>query len=268
MNRIELIELINKKQSFLCVGLDTDTNKLPDHLPKNAEGVLEFNKQIIDSTKEFAVSFKLNIAFYEALGIEGWKALEKTINYIPKDQALVIADAKRGDIGNTADQYAKAFFENLKADAITVNPYMGRDSVEPFLKYVNKWTIALGLTSNIGAIDIELMDLKNGRKVYEDAIDSIAKLGTIDNLMFVVGATKVEYFEKIRTIIPDHFLLIPGVGAQGGKLQDLQSAMNEDCGLLVNSSRQIIYASKGVDFAEQAAVQASVLQRQMAEMLK
>lgn len=228
---------------------------------------MEFNKRIIDSTKAFAVSFKLNIAFYEALGIDGWRALQETIEYIPKNEALIIADAKRGDIGNTADQYARAFFENLNCDAITVNPYMGRDSIEPFLKYQDKWTIALGLTSNVGALDIELLDLHNGKKVYEDAISAIAKLGSIDNLMFVVGATKADYFEKIRAIIPDHFLLVPGVGAQGGKLQDLQNVMNDDCGLLVNSSRQIIYASNGLDFAEQAAVQAHSLQKQMAQML-
>jgi orotidine-5'-phosphate decarboxylase len=268
MNRQELGALIQKKKSFLCVGLDTDPDKLPAHLTKDANGVLDFNKAIIDSTLSFAVAYKLNIAFYEALGIEGWRALQETIAYIPKGESLIIADAKRGDIGNTANQYAKAFFENLDCDAITVNPYMGRDSVEPFLLYPGKWTIALGLTSNIGALDIEMLDLANGRKVYEDAIESLAKLGNEDNLMFVVGATKADYFDKIRAIIPNHFLLVPGVGAQGGNLEDLKEVMTNDCGLLVNSSRQIIYADSTEEFAEKAAIQAEKLQLQMSEMLK
>ncbi len=267
MNRTELVNLIRRKRSFLCVGLDTDPEKLPAHLPKDANGVLAFNKAIIESTLPYTVSYKLNIAFYEAMGMDGWKALQETIKLIPKGEALIIADAKRGDIGNTASQYAKAFFDNLDCDAITVNPYMGRDSVEPFLSYKGKWTIALGLTSNIGAIDIELLDLANGRMVFEEAIESLAKLGTTDNLMFVVGATKADYFDKIRAIIPEHFLLVPGVGAQGGKLEDLKGVMTNDCGLLVNSSRQIIYADGSEGFAEKAAIQAEKLQQQMAKML-
>lgn len=267
MNRTELVNLIRRKRSFLCVGLDTDPEKLPAHLPKDANGVLAFNKAIIESTLPYTVSYKLNIAFYEAMGLDGWKALQETIKLIPKGETLIIADAKRGDIGNTASQYAKAFFDNLDCDAITVNPYMGRDSVEPFLSYKGKWTIALGLTSNIGAIDIELLDLANGRMVFEEAIESLAKLGTTDNLMFVVGATKADYFDKIRAIIPEHFLLVPGVGAQGGKLEDLKGVMTNDCGLLVNSSRQIIYADGSEGFAEKAAIQAEKLQQQMAKML-
>ena len=267
MNKTELVNLIRRKRSFLCVGLDTDPEKLPAHLPKDANGVLAFNKAIIESTLPYTVSYKLNIAFYEAMGLEGWKALQETIKLIPKGEALIIADAKRGDIGNSASQYAKAFFDNLDCDAITVNPYMGRDSVEPFLSYKGKWTIALGLTSNIGAIDIELLDLANGRMVFEEAIESLAKLGTTDNLMFVVGATKADYFDKIRAIIPEHFLLVPGVGAQGGKLEDLKGVMTNDCGLLVNSSRQIIYADGSEGFAEKAAIQAEKLQQQMAKML-
>lgn len=267
MNKTELVNLIRRKRSFLCVGLDTDPEKLPAHLPKDANGVLAFNKAIIESTLPYTVSYKLNIAFYEAMGLEGWKALQETIKLIPKGEALIIADAKRGDIGNSASQYAKAFFDNLDCDAITVNPYMGRDSVEPFLSYKGKWTIALGLTSNIGAIDIELLDLANGRMVFEEAIESLAKLGTTDNLMFVVGATKADYFDKIRAIIPEHFLLVPGVGAQGGKLEDLKGVMTNDCGLLVNSSRQIIYADGSEGFAEKAAIQAEKIQQQMAKML-
>tara|TARA_B110000046_G_scaffold37765_2_gene41273 strand:+ start:5244 stop:6047 length:804 start_codon:yes stop_codon:yes gene_type:complete len=267
MNKTELVNLIRRKRSFLCVGLDTDPEKLPAHLPKDANGVLAFNKAIIESTLPYTVSYKLNIAFYEAMGLDGWKALQETIKLIPKGEALIIADAKRGDIGNSASQYAKAFFDNLDCDAITVNPYMGRDSVEPFLSYKGKWTIALGLTSNIGAIDIELLDLANGRMVFEEAIESLAKLGTTDNLMFVVGATKADYFDKIRAIIPEHFLLVPGVGAQGGKLEDLKGVMTNDCGLLVNSSRQIIYADGSEGFAEKAAIQAEKIQQQMAKML-
>ena len=267
MNKTELVNLIRIKRSFLCVGLDTDPEKLPAHLPKDANGVLAFNKAIIESTLPYTVSYKLNIAFYEAMGLDGWKALQETIKLIPKGETLIIADAKRGDIGNTASQYAKAFFDNLDCDAITVNPYMGRDSVEPFLSYKGKWTIALGLTSNIGAIDIELLDLANGRMVFEEAIESLAKLGTTDNLMFVVGATKADYFDKIRAIIPEHFLLVPGVGAQGGKLEDLKGVMTNDCGLLVNSSRQIIYADGSEGFAEKAAIQAEKIQQQMAKML-
>ncbi|GAB5539626.1 MAG: orotidine-5'-phosphate decarboxylase [Salibacteraceae bacterium] len=267
MNRKELVSLINKKQSFLCVGLDTDPDKLPTHLPKTAQGMLAFNKAIIDATLPHTVSYKLNIAFYEAMGVEGWRALKETIDYIPKDEAFIIADAKRGDIGNTASQYAKAFFVDLNADAITVNPYMGKDSVTPFLDYKDKWSIVLGLTSNPGAEDVELQVLENGRYVFEETMDRIAKYGNDENLMFVVGATKSEYFERLRAVSPNHFYLVPGVGAQGGKLEDLKPLMTSDCGLLVNSSRGIIYASSGEDFAIKAKVMAESIQGEMSYML-
>lgn len=267
MNRKELIELIQRKRSFLCVGLDTDPSKLPAHLKNEKDGMYEFNKAIIETTLPYAVSYKLNIAFYEALGIEGWDILKRTIDLIPNREALIIADAKRGDIGNTAAQYAKAFFETLNCHAITINPYMGEDSVAPFLEYKDHWSIVLGLTSNPGAADIELLELKNGKMVFEAAIEKVASYGSEENLMFVVGATKAEYFTRIRKIIPNHFLLVPGVGAQGGSLEALSSVLTKDCGLLVNSSRQIIYASSGEDFAEAAAKQAALLQSTMNKML-
>ncbi|MEZ4721604.1 MAG: orotidine-5'-phosphate decarboxylase [Flavobacteriales bacterium] len=267
MTRKELVELIWRKKSFLCVGLDTDPEKLPTHLRNTEDGVYEFNKAIIEATLPYAVSYKLNIAFYEAMGIDGWETLQRTIDLIPNREALIIADAKRGDIGNTATQYAKAFFELLNCHAITINPYMGKDSVTPFLEYKDHWSIVLGLTSNPGASDIELIKTESGRFVFEEAVERIASYGSPDNLMFVVGATKSEYFEKIRKIIPDHFLLVPGVGAQGGKLEDLKPILNNDCGLLVNSSRQIIYASSSEDFSEHAAEQAKLLQVQMARMI-
>lgn len=267
MTRAQLVQLIRQKQSFLCVGLDTDPTKLPEHLPGDADGVVEFNRAIIDATLPYAAAYKFNIAFYEAMGIKGWEALEKSIALVPKNEALIIADAKRGDIGNTAKQYAKAFFESLDCDAITINPYMGKDSVTPFLEYTDRWSIVLGLTSNLGAEDIELLSLASGEMVFEEAMRRMAQYGSVDNLMFVVGATKAEYFDRIRKIAPDHFLLVPGVGAQGGCLSDLQPLMNEDVGLLVNSSRQIIYADSGVDFAKAAGAQALSLQQQMSQML-
>lgn len=267
MNRKQLVNLIDEKQSFLCLGLDTDPVKLPEHLSKDAMGLLKFNKAIIDATLPYAVSFKLNIAFYEALGVEGWQALKETIDYIPRDKAFIIADAKRGDIGNTAAQYAKAFFKDLNCHAITINPYMGKDSVTPFLEYENKWSIVLGLTSNPGAIDVELQELKNGRMVFEETMDRMSQYGTDQNMMFVVGATKAEYFERLRSVSPNHFYLVPGVGAQGGKLEDLKPLMTHDCGLLVNSSRGIIYASSDTDFASAAGEKARDLQQQMAKML-
>ncbi|MEX2597019.1 MAG: orotidine-5'-phosphate decarboxylase [Salibacteraceae bacterium] len=267
MNRAALSGLIQKKQSFLCVGLDSDLEKIPGHLPKNSEGIVAFNKAIIDATLPYAVAFKLNIAFYEAMGAEGWNALEQTIKLIPKKEALIIADAKRGDIGNTANQYAKAFFEQLNCDAITVNPYMGVDSISPFLLYKEKWTIVLGLTSNSGANDVELLKLQDGRHVFESTIETMAKHGSDENLMFVVGATKSEYFKKVRAVAPRNFLLVPGVGAQGGSLADLKELFTDDIGLLVNSSRKIIYASSNQDFAQAAAQQAKNLQQSMREML-
>ena len=267
MDRKELTALIQRKKSFLCVGLDTDPDKLPAHLGEDAAAVVAFNKAIIDATLPYTVSYKLNIAFYEAMGIEGWEAMEETIAHIPKGEALIIADAKRGDIGNTAARYAKAFFETFECDAITINPYMGEDSVTPFLEYKDKWSIVLGLTSNKGAQDIEMLKLEDGRYVFEEAIDRIRQWGTPDNLMFVVGATQIDHLHRIRKIIPEHFLLVPGVGAQGGKLQDLQSLMNSDSGLLVNSSRKIIYASSEGDFAERAADEAARMQAEMKTML-
>ena len=242
MTKAELVELIKRKKSFLCVGLDTDPDKLPASLKNTPDGVFEFNKAIIESTLPFAVSYKLNIAFYEAMGIEGWDILQRTVDLIPPGEAFTIADAKRGDIGNTAARYGKAFFETLNCDAITVNPYMGEDSITPFLDYKGKWSIVLGLTSNKGAKDIELLKLQDGRYVFEAAMEATAKLGSSEQIMFVVGATQTEYLGRIRKVAPDHFLLIPGVGAQGGKLKDLQVLMTSEVGVLVNSSRQIIYA--------------------------
>ena len=267
MNKAEIVQLIRRKQSFLCVGLDSDPAKMPGHLPKTAEGVLAFNEAIIKSTLPYTVAYKLNIAFYEALGEDGWHALARTIEKIPKGEALIIADAKRGDIGNTAAQYAKAFFEQLDCDAITISPYMGADSVTPFLAFDNKWSIVLGLTSNKGAEDVELQRLENGRFVFQETMTRIAKLGNSENIMFVIGATKAEYFSPIRSEFPDHFFLVPGVGAQGGTLEELKMLMNGDVGLLVNSSRQIIFASSGEDFAEASAMKASELQIQMSQMI-
>jgi orotidine-5'-phosphate decarboxylase len=267
MTKAELVELIKRKKSFLCVGLDTDPEKLPESLKDDPDGVFEFNKAIIESTLPFAVSYKLNIAFYEAMGIEGWDILQRTIDLIPPREALIIADAKRGDIGNTAARYGKAFFETLNCDAITVNPYMGEDSITPFLGYEGKWSIVLGLTSNVGAQDIELLKLEDGRYVFEAAMEATAKLGSSEQIMFVVGATQTEYLERIRKVAPDHFLLIPGVGAQGGQLTDLKMLLTPEIGILVNSSRQIIYASSGEDFAEASAIEAEKLQVLMSAML-
>ena len=267
MTKAELVELIKRKKSFLCVGLDTDPEKLPESLKDDPDGVFEFNKAIIESTLPFAVSYKLNIAFYEAMGIEGWDILQRTIDLIPPREALIIADAKRGDIGNTAARYGKAFFETLNCDAITVNPYMGEDSITPFLDYEGKWSIVLGLTSNVGAKDIELLKLEDGRYVFEAAMEATAKLGSSEQIMFVVGATQTEYLERIRKVAPDHFLLIPGIGAQGGQLTDLKMLLTPEIGILVNSSRQIIYASSGEDFAEASATEAEKLQVQMSVML-
>tara|TARA_B110000046_G_C12898065_1_gene357284 strand:+ start:161 stop:967 length:807 start_codon:yes stop_codon:yes gene_type:complete len=267
MTKSELVELIRRKKSFLCVGLDSDPDKLPEGLKKDPDAVFKFNKAIIESTLPYAVSYKLNIAFYEAMGIEGWDILKRTIELMPPREALIIADAKRGDIGNTAARYGKAFFETLNCDAITLNPYMGEDSIIPFLEYEGKWSIVLGLTSNVGAKDIELLKLEDGSYVFEAAMTATAKLGSSEQIMFVVGATQSEYFERIRKVVPDHFLLIPGVGAQGGQLTDLKSLMTPETGILVNSSRQIIYASSGGDFAEASALEAEKLQIQMSEMM-
>ena len=273
MHRKILINQIKEKQSYLCVGLDTDITKIPKHLQQNKNAIVDFNKAIIDATRDYCVSFKINTAFYEALGSKGWEAMEETVNYIPSTH-FKIADAKRGDIGNTSSQYAKAFFETLKFDAITVAPYMGEDSIRPFLEYENKWTIVLGLTSNKGAKDFELQRLfrsennneATGLFLYERVIDTVSKWGTADNLMFVTGATQASELENIRKIIPDNFLLVPGVGFQGGSLADVSKyGMNIDCGLLVNASRAVIYAGDGESFAEEAA---NIAQQYQTEMKK
>lgn len=266
MNRQQLVTTIREKQSYLCVGLDTDLEKIPVHLKEHPDAIFEFNKAIIDATRAAAVAYKINTAFYEALGVKGWQALEATVHYIG-DAHFKIADAKRGDIGNTSDQYAKAFFETLPFDSVTVTPYMGEDSVKPFLGYKGKWAIVLGLTSNIGARDFELQKTGN-EYLYERVLKTVAGWGSDDNLMFVVGATQADEFIRIRELIPDHFLLVPGVGAQGGSLKDIsEKAMNKDCGLLVNASRAIIYASSGEDFAEAAKVVAAGYQQEMAAYL-
>lgn len=267
MTRAELFEQITKKRSYLCVGLDTDIDKIPKHLLETDDPIFEFNKQIIDATAEFAVAYKPNIAFYEAYGVKGWQSLEKTIDYIPKD-IFTIADAKRGDIGNTSKMYAKAFFENMNFDSVTVAPYMGVDSVSPFLEFNNKWVVLLGLTSNEGGKDFQYLKLTTGGNLYEEVLRKSATWANEDCLMYVVGATRADALENIRKIIPNHFLLVPGVGAQGGSLEEVSKfGMNSSCGLLVNSSRGIIYASDQEDFAEVAGLKAKELQLQMSNYL-
>ncbi len=266
MNRTQLVAQIRQKQNYLCVGLDTDITRLPQHLQSNPDAVFQFNKAIIDATKEYCVSYKINTAFYESQGLKGWEAMEKTVHYIP-DTHLKIADAKRGDIGNTSTHYAKTFFEVLPFDAVTVAPYMGEDSIRPFLDYANKWTIILGLTSNAGSKDFQQMTLTNGneKRLYEEVLQKTASWGTTENSMFVIGATRAEELGHIRSIIPDHFLLVPGLGAQGGSLEEVSKyGLNKDCGLLVNASRAIIFAGKGEDFAEQAKIVAQKYQSEMA----
>jgi len=266
MTRQQLVEQIRLKKSYLCVGLDTDITKIPKHLLQEADPVFAFNKAIIDATKEYCVSYKINTAFYESLGLKGWEAMEKTVKYIP-DTHFTIADAKRGDIGNTSTQYAKAFFENLPFHSITVAPYMGADSVQPFLAYAGKWTIVLGLTSNSGAADFELQQAGEGL-LYEKVLTTVSQWGTPDNLMFVVGATKSDWFTNIRKLTPDHFYLVPGVGAQGGSLEEIsRKAMNKDVGILVNVSRAIIFASSGEDFAAKAGEVAREYQQEMERYL-
>ncbi|MEO5996892.1 MAG: orotidine-5'-phosphate decarboxylase [Chitinophagaceae bacterium] len=266
MNRNQIIEQIRSKKSYLCIGLDTDIEKIPFHLLADPDPVFSFNKAIIDATQELCVSYKINTAFYESLGSKGWESLEKTVDYIPKN-IFTIADAKRGDIGNTSSQYAKAFFETLHFDAITVAPYMGADSVKPFLEYEDKWTILLALTSNSGASDFELQTMGEDY-LYEKIIKTSITWGTINNLMFVIGATQPGWFTKIRDISPDHFYLVPGVGAQGGSLDAIsQKAMNKEIGLLVNVSRAVIYASSKEDFAEEARIAAAAYQKEMSTYL-
>lgn len=269
MIRKILIEQIQKKKSYLCVGLDTDISKIPVHLKNDSNAIFEFNKKIIDATKDLCVSYKINTAFYEAMGIKGWEAMQQTVDYIPTSH-FKIADAKRGDIGNTSSQYAKAFFENMNFDAITVAPYMGEDSIRPFLEYENKWTIVLGLTSNKGAQDFEMQKLNNSDEyLYENVLKKVSSWGNVNNLMFVTGATQASQFETIRKIIPKHFLLVPGVGFQGGSLEEVSRyGMNKDCGLLVNASRAIIYAGSGENFAEEAKQIALQYQTEMAVYLQ
>ncbi len=267
MNRQELISQIKKKRSFLCVGLDADIKKIPTHLLELKDPIFEFNKQIIDATKDLCVAYKPNIAFYESMGVRGWDSLERTLNYIPKE-IFTIADAKRGDIGNTSSMYAKAFFENLSFDAATVAPYMGSDSITPFLEFNDKWAIVLALTSNKGGLDFQKIEGENGKQLFEQVLETSKEWGTDENMMYVVGATRVEKLLQIRTIVPHHFLLVPGVGAQGGSIKDVAKyGMNSDCGLLVNSSRGVIYAGNGVDFAEKAKAEAKKLQQEMAVIL-
>lgn len=267
MNRQELINEIKRKRSFLCVGLDTDLKKIPKHLLSCEDPIFEFNKQIIDATKDYCVAYKPNIAFYEALGKKGWWSLEKTLNYIPNN-IFTIADAKRGDIGNTTNYYAQSFFETYNFDSLTVAPYMGHDSVSPYLEYKNKWVILLGLTSNAGALDFQLQKLMDNSFVFEKVLSLSKEWGSEENMMYVIGATKAEMLEKVRAIIPNHFLLIPGVGAQGGSLEKVaQYGLNKDVGLLVNSSRGIIYASNEEDFAAKAGEKAKEIQQEMEAIL-
>jgi orotidine-5'-phosphate decarboxylase len=254
MNKKELLQLIVKKKSFLCVGLDTDIHLIPQHLLKFDDPVFEFNKAIIDATIDLAAGYKPNLAFYESMGLKGWESLEKTMKYLGKfkGEVFTIADAKRGDIGNTSKMYAKAFFEHMDFDAVTVAPYMGEDSVMPFLEYKDKWVILLGLTSNKGSSDFQMLDAGNG-KLYEQVIIKAQQWAGPDQLMFVVGATHPEAFKHIRELAPDYFYLVPGVGAQGGDMQKIcKNGLSEECGLLINSARNIIYASKGEDFAAAA----------------
>ena len=269
MTTQQLTSQIRKKKSFLCIGLDVDLNKIPKHLLKTEDPIFEFNKAIIDATHHLCVAYKPNTAFYEAYGIKGWQALEKTIKYLNKNhpEIFTIADAKRGDIGNTSTMYAKAFFEDLAFDSVTVAPYMGKDSVEPFLAFKNKHTIMLALTSNEGAFDFQTKTVE-GKELYKQVLETSKNWNNSENLMYVVGATKAEYFADIRKIIPNNFLLVPGVGAQGGNLQDVcKYGMSENVGLLINSSRGIIYASQDNDFAQAAAKKALELQSQMEVIL-
>ena len=268
MKRSDIIEQIKSKASFLCVGLDTDINKIPEHLRNTSDPIFAFNKEIIDQTSDLCVSYKLNLAFYESMGIGGMEAMMRTMEYIP-DSHFIIADAKRGDIGNTAAMYAKAFFEVYKADAVTIAPYMGEDSVRPFLDFREKWAIVLGLTSNQGAADFQFLDTGDGELLYQRVIRKVSSWGSTENTMFVVGGTKADHFSEVRKIIPEHFLLVPGVGVQGGDLHSVcEAGLNEDVSLLVNSSRGIIYSSSGNDFGSRARDAASQLQKSMETELR
>jgi orotidine-5'-phosphate decarboxylase len=268
MTANEIFEQIKKKRSFLCVGLDTDIRKLPDCLHSESDPVFAFNRAIVDATVDYTVAYKPNIAFYESNGENGWRSLRKTVEYIRKNypDVFLIADAKRGDIGNTSEMYAKTFFETLDFDAVTLSPYMGKDTVEPFLKFSGKWSILLALTSNSSANDFQYMDDGKGKHLYERVLEISKGWGNVDNTMYVVGATKAEMLAKIRTVVPEHFLLVPGIGAQGGSLEEVvKYGMNSACGLLVNSSRAILYADKTEKFAEAAAIEAKKIQVQMSK---
>ena len=269
MKTQQLIEQIQQKKSFLCIGLDVDLTKIPQHLLTTEDPIFEFNKAIIDATHDLCVSFKPNTAFYEAYGLKGWQSLQKTINYINEKypEIFTIADAKRGDIGNTSSMYAKAFFEDLNFDSVTVAPYMGKDSVEPFLAFQNKHTIMLALTSNEGAFDFQTLNV-DGKELYKHVLETSKTWANSENLMYVVGATKAEYFTEIRKIVPNNFLLVPGVGAQGGSLSEVcKYGRNAHVGLLINSARSIIYASNGTDFTEKAREEALKIQQEMEEIL-
>ncbi len=269
MDRKKLIEIIKERQSFLCVGLDPDLDKIPLHLHAYEDPIFEFNVAIIDATREHCVAYKPNLAFYESIGLSGWQSLQKTIEYIG-DTHFTIADAKRGDIGNTSRKYAEAFFKNMNFDSVTIAPYMGSDSVKPFLEFTDKWVVLLALTSNSGADDFQLKTLEgSGEKLYQDVIKTSSAWGSPENMMYVVGATRPEYITEIRKLVPNHFLLVPGVGAQGGSLENVaENGLNSDVGLLVNSSRSIIYASNGKDFAEAAKAEAKRISEQMKRILQ
>lgn len=268
MHRNELVAQIKKKKSVLCVGLDTDASKLPLHLQNDPNGILIFNKAIIDATKEYTVAYKINTAFYEAMGIKGWEIMQATLAYIPKE-IFTIADAKRGDIGNTATQYAKTFFETYPYDSVTVAPYMGADSVQPFLAFENKWAIVLGLTSNPGSQDFQMLSLADQSFLYERVLKTVSSWGTSENTMFVIGATRADQLQNVRNILPHHFLLIPGVGAQGGDVATVcEHALSDDGGILINVSRGIIYASSQEDFASKAQDAAKMYQQEMQQFIK
>ncbi|MCH7402827.1 orotidine-5'-phosphate decarboxylase [Belliella kenyensis] len=268
MDKLTLFKQIQEKKSFLCIGLDTDLHKIPKHLLEYEDPIFEFNKQIIDATKDLAVAYKPNTAFYEALGAKGWQSLARTLDYIPND-IFTIADAKRGDIGNTSRLYAQAFFDRMNFDSITVAPYMGVDSVSPFLSFEGKWVILLALTSNEGSQDFQMIQSGDGKPLFQHVLEKSQEWGSANNLMYVVGATRGEFIAEVRKIVPDHFFLVPGVGAQGGSLEEVAKyGMNAHCGLLVNSSRGIIYASDGEDFAQVARDEARKLQAEMEELLQ
>ncbi len=272
MNKDELFQSIKEKRSFLCVGLDTDIRKIPEHLKNHSDPVFSFNKEIIDATARYAVAYKPNLAFYESLGWQGWQSLEKTVRYVRENHpgTFLIADAKRGDIGNTSGLYARAFFDKLGFDAVTVAPYMGEDSVKPFMEYPGRWVILLALTSNKGASDFQYIENKEtGDRLFENVLKTSQNWGTSENMMYVAGATRAEELKEIRKIVPGHFLLVPGVGAQGGSLEEVaRNGMNSQCGLLVNSSRGIIYASSGEDFARKAGEAARKIQKEMEDLLE